>query len=841
MSAPTMNGGRPQTQRFDEAMARASMADEQALLGAMMVANPASGVAGEVRDRLRPAGDAPGMGEHHFVAWAHQEIWKTIITLMDRGEAYDMLAVAAEMPADLLLRVNGVPYLHTCMEACPTVANATTYAINIRNATLLRELGEKTLRWASQVNSAALNEAVEVYDRVSAELALLEVPTRSGGPVAWEVAGAEALEEMERLAAVAKDPSLGMTEFSFGWPDLDRIVRPAPGSLVIVAGRPGMAKALALDTPLPTPVGWTTMGEVKAGDTLIDAQGMPTKVTWATEVMRDRPCYEVEFSDGSTIVADAQHQWTVSTRNARRSQRVRTEVLNTEQMSAAVRIGAEQRLNYAIQVAQPIVLPTAVLPIEPYTFGAWLGDGHSEAARITSDDPELLTYIEDDGYEVRSNPSHPMLYGFSLPQQEWDERPSRTCLNCNKLMAWHRPSGWCQSCRHARPSVPSILRSLGVWGNKYIPQQYLRASEAQRRALLAGLLDTDGTVLPHGSVKFVVTSRQLAYGVRELVLSLGYRCTIATQPVKGRTAASSVAYSVNFSTADEVFRLERKKLAHKERSRTKDRKRNGVRYVTGIRPVASVPVRCVEVDNAEHLYLAGETMIPTHNSTAMRNIAQHLSMRKNLPTLVFSLEMSRLEISVAMLCAGARLKSDDVKHGTLSDEDWVQAARYLSQYENAPLEIDETVGINLAYVDRQLASYVRRYGRAPVAFFVDYVQLGEERGHGNRQEAVAAMSRGYKLLAKKYGTVAVILSQLSRGPEQRAEKIPQLSDLRESGGLEQDADVVILLYREDYYDKESPRAGEIDFIIAKHRNGPTDTISLAALLHQSRIASMAID
>ncbi len=226
-------------------------------------------------------------------------------------------------------------------------------------------------------------------------------------------------------------------------------------------------------------------------------------------------------------------------------------------------------------------------------------------------------------------------------------------------------------------------------------------------------------------------------------------------------------------------------------------------------------------------------------STVARNWAQHLSMRKNLGTLFFSMEMSRLQIALAMMAAGARIPLAAIKNGSMSDEDWVQAARYLAQTADAPMEIDDAVGMNIAYWDRALTDHTRRHGKPPVAFFVDYLQLGEERGN-NRQEQVSRMSRGLKMLAMKHGTRAIVLSQLNRGPEERADKRPMLSDLRESGSIEQDADIVILLHRDDYYDKESPRAGEIDFIVAKHRQGPTDTVTLAAQLHLSRIVSMAI-
>lgn len=231
----------------------------------------------------------------------------------------------------------------------------------------------------------------------------------------------------------------------------------------------------------------------------------------------------------------------------------------------------------------------------------------------------------------------------------------------------------------------------------------------------------------------------------------------------------------------------------------------------------------------------------TAKSTAMRDIAQHLGMRRKRLAPIFSLEMSRLEIGLALMAAGAKIRTDDIKHGTMSDDDWGKAARYLGKTADAKLVVDDTAGMNLAYVDRILGDLARQYGEDPAAYFFDYLQLGHERGHGNRQEEVSAMSRGHKLLAKKRNTVAVVLSQLNRGPEGRADKRPQLSDLRESGSLEQDADVVILLHRDDYYDPECPNAGEIDLIVAKNRGGPTGVVTLAAQLHMSRLVSMAMD
>ena len=160
-------------------------------------------------------------------------------------------------------------------------------------------------------------------------------------------------------------------------------------------------------------------------------------------------------------------------------------------------------------------------------------------------------------------------------------------------------------------------------GSKHIPERYLRASESQRRDLLAGLLDTDGTVSKKGNIVFAVTSRRLAYDFLELVQSLGYQATVTTKPVKGRMPETSVCYSVSFTTADRVFRLSRKA----DRQVASTRRTTRERYIVDARPVPSVPVRCIEVDSPSHQYLASRSMIPTHNSSLINTLLVSMLVR----------------------------------------------------------------------------------------------------------------------------------------------------------------------------------------------------------------------
>ncbi len=375
-------------------------------------------------------------------------------------------------------------------------------------------------------------------------------------------------------------------------------------------------------------------------------------------------------------------------------------------------------------------------------------------------------------------------------------------------------------------------------GNKHIPTEYLRGSEAQRRALLAGLLDTDGTVTVGGAVQFSVTNQRLARDVNELIVSLGYRCQTSTKRVLGRSETSSIAYTLTFSTEDKVFALERKAIAHKERRAVTGTSRCGSRFIVDVRPIESVAVRCVEVDNDSHMYLASRAMVPTHNSTLGLDFLRSCSIKHRMASVIFSLEMSKSEIVMRLLSAEAKIKLSDMRSGRMSDEDWTRLARRMSEISEAPLYIDDSPNLTMMEI-RAKARRLRQKADLRLVV-VDYLQLmSSGKKVESRQLEVSEFSRQLKLLAKELEVPVVAISQLNRGPEQRTDKKPMLSDLRESGSLEQDADMVILLNRPDAFERDDPRGGEADFILAKHRNGPTKTVTVAHQLHLSRFANMA--
>jgi len=772
---------------------------EQSVLGGMLLSKDAIA---DVVEVLR-SGD--------FYRPAHQSIFDVIVELYGKGEPADPITVAGELTRrGDAARIGGVPYLHTLVSSVPTAANAGYYAKIVAEQAILRRLVEAGTRIVQLGYAAGGGEVDDLVDR--AQQTVYDVTERrtSEDYTLLEDLMQPTMDELEAIGG----RSGAMSGVPTGFADLDLLTNGLhPGQLIVIAGRPGLGKALALDTPLPTPSGWTTMGEVRVGDELLGADGRPTSVLAATDVLRERPCYEVRFSDGATLVADAEHQWVTSTRAERRAAarpcpRVRT----TVELAETMRLDdVDGRANHSVVTACPLELPERELPLPPYVLGVWLGDGRAASARVRTDDPEIVVHLESEGLEVRRQ-AGTMLYGLGYPVPTVEVRPcvvcdatftpatsqvrtcgrscggrakavlppvpSPTCLDCG------RPSSGlerCHVCRNDHGTVQAILRRLDVLGAKHIPASYLRASHQQRRDLLAGLMDTDGTSTVTGNLQITLTNERLVRGVHELVLSLGHRATITTKRLKGRSESSSTAFTVNWTSEQRTFRLERKHLTHKARCRATVA-RTRLRWLTSVLPVPSVPVRCVQVDNVDGLYLAGRNFVPTHNSTLGLDIARTASIKHGQASVIFSLEMSKTEITMRLLSAEARVPLHHMRSGSMTDDDWARLARRMGEVAEAPLYIDDSPNLTMMEIRAKARRLKQRHQLRLVV--IDYLQLmtGSKKAE-SRQQEVSELSRNLKLLAKELEVPVIAMSQLNRGAEQRTDKKPQLADLRESGCL----------------------------------------------------------
>ena len=225
-------------------------------------------------------------------------------------------------------------------------------------------------------------------------------------------------------------------------------------------------------------------------------------------------------------------------------------------------------------------------------------------------------------------------------------------------------------------------------------------------------------------------------------------------------------------------------------------------------------------------------------STLGLDFTRSCSVKHGMTSVIFSLEMSRTEIVMRMLSAEARIRLADMRGGRMTDDDWTRLARRMSEVSEAPLFVDDSPNMTMMEIRAKARRLKQRHDLKLIV--VDYMQLMTSgKRVESRQQEVSEFSRQLKLLAKELEVPVVAISQLNRGPEQRTDKRPMLSDLRESGSLEQDADMVILIHRPDAWERDDPRAGEADLILAKHRAGPTATVTVAHQLHYSRFADLA--
>src|SRR5690625_3694971 len=259
--------------------------------------------------------------------------------------------------------------------------------------------------------------------------------------------------------------------------------------------------------------------------------------------------------------------------------------------------------------------------------------------------------------------------------------------------------------------------------------------------------------------------------------------------------------------------------------------------------LTGVPTGFADLDALTHGFHPGQMIVlaarpAIGKSTMSLDIARAAAIKNQQATVIFSLEMSRTEITMRLLSAEAEVRLKNMRTGGLADSDWTSLATTMGRVSEAPLFIDDSPNMTMMEIRAKCRRLKQRNDLRLV--IIDYMQLMTSgKRVESRQQEVSEFSRALKLLAKELEVPVIAISQLNRGPEQRQDRKPMLSDLRESGSIEQDADMVILLNREDAYEKESPRAGEADFIVAKHRNGPTSTITVAFQGHYSRFVDMA--
>jgi replicative DNA helicase len=263
--------------------------------------------------------------------------------------------------------------------------------------------------------------------------------------------------------------------------------------------------------------------------------------------------------------------------------------------------------------------------------------------------------------------------------------------------------------------------------------------------------------------------------------------------------------------------------------------------------ITGVPTGFYDFDRMTSGMQAGDLIVlaarPSMGKTALAiNIAEHVALNEGLPVAVFSMEMGASQLAVRIVGSIGRIDQSHLRTGKLTDDEWPRLTEAIEKLRNVSLHIDESPGLTVSELRANARRLARQCGKLGL-IVVDYLQLmgvSSSMNDENRATAVGEISRGLKMLAKELQCPVIALSQLSRGVESRTDKRPMMSDLRESGAIEQDADVIMFIYRDDYYTKEaSKEPGVAEVIISKQRNGPTGTVKLAFLKNLTKFESLA--
>ena len=354
-------------------------------------------------------------------------------------------------------------------------------------------------------------------------------------------------------------------------------------------------KLMDIFTPIPTPSGWKLLRDIEAGEYVLDDAGERTLVEEASMIETSHPCFSILFDDGSRLVASDTHLWVTQTSAERRSNR-RGKIGRKEVWQSPTALVEQQRLwgirtteeikqtllipkcgkmiaNHSITNPLPIKYETKKLLIHPYLLGAWLGDGDSSGGQITTGDTFIIEKIQQLGYEV--NKVHSSYYRWRVV------------------------------------GLTTQLKQLNVLRNKHIPDIYLQGAIEQRLELLRGLMDSDGSIAQstNGSCEFYNKNDGLVQGIRELLASLGIKSFLRSKQARLYGKDCGLAHTLSFKSSFPAFCLPRKAIRQKV-PRTESKSR----YIWQVEPVEPVPVKCLRTTS--HLFLAGKSYIPTHNSLA---------------------------------------------------------------------------------------------------------------------------------------------------------------------------------------------------------------------------------
>ncbi|MBK9325007.1 MAG: AAA family ATPase [Hydrogenophilales bacterium] len=466
------------------------------------------------------------------------------------------------------------------------------------------------------------------------------------------------------------------------------------------------------------------------------------------------------------------------------------------------------------------------MPIDPWLLGALLGDGSlsGTALRFSTASEEMLYRVGSRIGEAMTV-THAGNYDYRIIRKTLAELP-----------------------RGDRPTINPLRQNLDGWGYgiSTAPTNSSRVSGSDGPRLMArGLLDTDGWVEKWGSIRLSTASGRLAEDVAELVRSLGGWCSISEKQPHFRGAHDTArrpglpAHVCHIHHPEpRSLLLQSEKLARLPESWQRHKRLT----FSAITPSREAECQCIAVSHPARLYITDQDVV-THNTAFSLNIAENVALDANMSVAVFSMEMGASQLVMRMLGSVGRLDQHKLRTGRIGEDDWPRLTHALGRLNETPFFIDESPGLTAMEVRARARRLARQcQGDRPLGLIViDYLQLmsGAAGQSENRATEISEISRSLKGLAKELHVPVIALSQLNRSLEQRPNKRPVMSDLRESGAIEQDADVILFIYRDEVYNPDSQDKGTAEIIIGKQRNGPIGMVRLTFLGEYTRFESFA--
>ena len=750
------------------------------------------------------------LNKDDFYLPAHQDIFTVMMQLMQRDEPIDEEFIKKEL---LKIKKFDEQVMLEILSANP-ISNTSAYVREIKDKSLKRHL----LTLTTEIKRVTVEEelpSAEVIDLV--EKKLYDI-TQDNQTSDFKDSPTMTFDTMAYIQEMKDRGDNILVGVDTGFHELNKMTTGfGKGDLVIIAARPAMGKCLGLGTKIVMFDGTLkNVEDIEIGDQLMGDDSSPRNVL---SLARGREkMFFVKQNKGIDYRVNESHILSLK-RSRNEGKHKHGDTLNIPIKDYNQKSNKFHTNYKGYKVG--IEFPQQHLEIDPYFLGIWLGDGTSSNISIATQDKEIVDYLQMYAKELN----------LQLSKSKNKEKCPMYSITSGKRGGYYKNNN----------SLQTRLRKLNVLENKHIPHHYIQNSQENRLQLLAGLLDSDGYYDTKANVfEIVQKNEKLANQIKFLADSLGYRVSFKSKKAR----IKKINYECTVYRLRIVGDLDKIPTKIKRKQARKLKAKREFKH-TGIQ------VEYDKVDNyygftidGNHLFLL-EDMTVTHNTSFVLNTVNSL-VKQGKGVAFFSLEMPAEQLMLRLLSIQTSIPLTKLRLGDMNDQEWGSLHGAIDGMNHAKLFVDDQGSININQLRSKMRKLKTQHPEIEICV-IDYLQIMQGVGTADRHQQVSEISRGLKMLARELEMPVVALSQLNRGLEARNDKRPMLSDIRESGSIEQDADIILFVYRDDVYlykeEKEREKAAKADgkefvseyvekeeedaeIIIGKQRNGPTGHVKL---------------